>query len=77
MQLQQDLQASVHALIWPVIAGLVYLYGTTFIAGSAIAHERGGIRIMLDGAAAHNDHPLAQPFYFRYITVYSLDDDGS
>jgi biopolymer transport protein ExbB/TolQ len=39
MQLQQDLQASVHALIWPVIAGLVYLYGSTLIAGGAIAHE--------------------------------------
>lgn len=39
MQLQHDLQASVHALIWPVIVGLVYLYGTTFIAGGSIAHE--------------------------------------
>ena len=39
IQLQHDLQQSVHALLWPVIAGLVYLYGSTFIAGGRIACE--------------------------------------
>lgn len=39
IQFQNDLQGSVQALIWPVIAGLVYLYVATLIAGGGIARE--------------------------------------
>jgi biopolymer transport protein ExbB/TolQ len=39
IQLQNELQRSTHALIWPVVAGLVYFYGATLIGGGAIAHE--------------------------------------
>ncbi len=39
IQSQNDLERSIHALIWPVVAGLVYFYGATLIWGGAIAHE--------------------------------------
>jgi biopolymer transport protein ExbB/TolQ len=39
IQLQLDLQHTVHALLWPVILGIVYLYGTTLIAAGRVAHE--------------------------------------
>lgn len=38
-QLQFDLQRTVHALLWPVVFGMVYLYGATLIAGGGIARE--------------------------------------
>src|SRR5258707_160669 len=34
-------------------------------------------RIMVNRAAAHNEHTLTKPSYLRSITFYSLDDYGS
>ena len=41
------------------------------------AHEFGSIRIMLNGAAAHNHNPLAPSCEVREIAFHSFDDDGS
>src|SRR5207245_6514958 len=42
-----------------------------------LAPEFGRFRIMLNGAAAHNDHALTELPYSGSVTFHSLDDDRS
>src|SRR5207245_10786060 len=42
-----------------------------------LAPEFGRFRIMLNGAAAHNDHALTESCHLRGITLHSFDDNGT
>src|SRR5580704_17521320 len=42
-----------------------------------VAHQCGGVGIMLNGASTHHHHPLSKTPHLGDIALYSFDDDGS